>query len=97
MSALASRILNTEPSIVAIHGIGSHPEDTWSKNISTDSQAPQFVNWLSHTDMLLSVAPNIRVLRYGYESAWFGDDAVRQKTSTVADRLLLALRRKREV
>lgn len=47
--------------------------------------------------MLPSVAPNARVLRYGYESGWFGDNAIRQKASTVANRFLLALRRDREV
>jgi hypothetical protein len=87
----------TSHSIVAIHGIGAHPDDTWCKNISTDPQTPRYINWLEHQDMLPSVAPDVRVLRYGYESAWFGDNAISQKVSRVADRLLLALRREREV
>jgi hypothetical protein len=84
-------------SIIAIHGIGAHADDTWCKNISRDPKSPRYVNWLQDTDMLPSVAPNARVLRYGYESGWFGDNAIRQKTFTVADRFLLALRRDREV
>jgi hypothetical protein len=36
-------------------------------------------------------------MRYGYQSQWFGEGAMRQKASTVAQRLLLALRRKRKV
>jgi hypothetical protein len=36
-------------------------------------------------------------MRYGYQSQWFGEGAMRQKASTVAQRLLLALRRRREV
>jgi len=36
-------------------------------------------------------------MRYGYESQWFGKDAIRQNTSAVADRLILALARERKV
>jgi hypothetical protein len=35
-------------------------------------------------------------MRYGYESQWFGDDAIRQKVSDVAKRFLLALKRERK-
>jgi hypothetical protein len=47
--------------------------------------------------MLPAVAPHARIMRYGYQSQWFGEGAMRQKASTVAQRLLLALRRKRKV
>lgn len=47
--------------------------------------------------MLPATVPNIRIMRYGYKSRWFGADAIRQKASTVADRLIIALRRKRQV
>jgi hypothetical protein len=83
-------------SIVAIHGIGSHPEDSWCKNVGTAAN-PQWVNWLHKEDMLPAVAPNARIMRYGYQSQWFGEGAMRQKASTVAQRLLLALKRKRKV
>ncbi|PSN58929.1 TPR-like protein [Corynespora cassiicola Philippines] len=46
--------------------------------------------------MLPAVAPNARVMRYGYESQWFGKEAMQQSASTVADRLLKALKRKRK-
>ena len=94
---LRSNNSKTKSSIVAIHGIGSHPDDTWSKNVSTDPDNPHYVNWLSNTSMLPSIAPNARVLRYGYESGWFRDDAIHQKASTVATCFLLALTREREV
>ncbi|KAF2176599.1 hypothetical protein K469DRAFT_678515 [Zopfia rhizophila CBS 207.26] len=81
--------------IVAIHGIGAHPDDTWCKNVGTESK-PRYINWLKDVRMLPSVASNARVLRYGYESQWFGKNAIRQKASTVAERLLLALKRERE-
>ncbi|KAF2726505.1 hypothetical protein EJ04DRAFT_183402 [Polyplosphaeria fusca] len=80
--------------IVAIHGIGAHPDDTWCKNVGT-TETSRWVNWLEAEDMLPAVAPSARIMRYGYESQWFGEEATRQKVSTVAQRLLLALRRKR--
>ncbi|PSN70659.1 hypothetical protein BS50DRAFT_463049, partial [Corynespora cassiicola Philippines] len=85
----------TEIDIVAIHGIGAHPDDSWCKNVGT-AEDPRWVNWLAVDDMLPAVAPRARIMRYGYQSQWFGEGAMRQKASTVAQRLLLALRRKRE-
>ncbi|KAE9966187.1 hypothetical protein EG328_009103 [Venturia inaequalis] len=61
--------------IVAIHGIGAHPDDTWSKNIGSDVK-PQYVNWLQQPEMLPATVPNARIMRYEYESQWFGDDTV---------------------
>ncbi|KAH8696892.1 hypothetical protein GQ44DRAFT_789090 [Phaeosphaeriaceae sp. PMI808] len=81
--------------IVAIHGIGAHPDDTWCKNVGT-AENPQWVNWLEAKDMLPAVVPSARIMRYGYQSQWFGNGAMGQKVSTVAQRLLLALRRRRE-
>ncbi|KAF2126934.1 hypothetical protein P153DRAFT_265694, partial [Dothidotthia symphoricarpi CBS 119687] len=80
--------------IVAVHGIGAHPDDTWCKNVGT-AEDPRWVNWLDAEDMLPAVAPCARIMRYGYHSQWFGAGAMRQKVSTVAQRMLLALRRRR--
>ena len=91
MNSILSR-----PSIVAIHGIGAHPDDAWCKNVGT-AEGSQQINWLDNENMLPAVAPNIRIMRYGYQSQWFGEEAIRQNTSTVAQRLLLALRRERKV
>ncbi|RDW91519.1 hypothetical protein BP5796_02684 [Coleophoma crateriformis] len=82
--------------IVAIHGIGAHPDDTWCKKVSPDGTEAKYVNWLKDDHMLPSIAPNARILRYGYESRWFGNDAIRQKASDVAKRFLIALRRERK-
>ncbi|KAF2804502.1 uncharacterized protein BDZ99DRAFT_363154, partial [Mytilinidion resinicola] len=81
--------------IVAIHGLGAHPDDAWCKNDGT-TEEPEWVNWLIEDDMLPAVAPHARIMRYGYQSEWFGKEAMQQNVSTVADRLLRALRRKRE-
>jgi hypothetical protein len=84
-------------SIVAVHGIGAHPDQTWCKNVSKNENEQRYVNWLQDQNMLPSVVPNARIMRYGYESQWFGPDAIRLNASTVAPRFLLALNRAREV
>lgn len=47
--------------------------------------------------MLPTLAPNARIMRYGYESQWFGKEIMQQSVSTVAERLLEALHRTRKV
>ena len=49
------------------------------------------MNWLEHIDMLPQAVPSARIMRFGYESRWFGKDAVRQRLSAVAERLLRSL------
>ncbi|KAG9673202.1 hypothetical protein KCU87_g5168, partial [Aureobasidium melanogenum] len=97
--------------IVAIHGIGAHPDDTWCKlrEADLDKTRPEnYVNWLDDPDMLPSIAPNARIMRYGYESAWcepevagrqpsrIAPEVIKQKTTQVAKRFLLALRQARK-
>ncbi|KAF2801232.1 hypothetical protein K505DRAFT_381015, partial [Melanomma pulvis-pyrius CBS 109.77] len=81
--------------IVAIHGLGSHPDDSWCKNAGT-RETPRWVNWLEDESMLPAVAPNARIMRYGYQSQWFGKEAMHQSVSTVAERLLRTLKRRRK-
>jgi len=83
--------------IVAIHGIGAHPEDTLCKDVGTDEGGQRYIDRLQGPGMLPLVVPNARILRYGYESQWFGADVIRQKTSTVANRFLLEPSRERNV
>ncbi|EUC40594.1 hypothetical protein COCMIDRAFT_41092 [Bipolaris oryzae ATCC 44560] len=86
----------TEPmDIVAVHGIGAHPDDSWCKNAGT-AEEPQWCNWLTKDDMLPAVAPNARIMRYGYESQWFGQEAMQHGVSTVAEQLLRALKQQRK-
>jgi len=47
--------------------------------------------------MLPRVVPQTRIMRYGYESRWFGEDTISLKASTVAQRLLQGLKRARKV
>ena len=57
----------------------------------------RYVNWLSDARMLPAVVPQARIMRYGYESQWFGEETISLKASTVAQRLLRGLIRERKV
>ena len=47
--------------------------------------------------MLPSIVPNACIMRYGYESHWFGNTALRTKVMDVAKKLLGNLQRHRKV
>ena len=85
-------------SVVAVHGIGAHPDDTWCKNVgSDDNGGSRTVNWLSDPEMLPGKMPDARIMRYGYHSEWFGRDAIQQSASRVAPGILHSLKRARNV
>ncbi|KAI1735945.1 hypothetical protein F4680DRAFT_276252 [Xylaria scruposa] len=81
--------------IVAIHGIGAHPDDTWCKTIDRCGERVPF-NWLSDKEMLPAALPNARIMRFGAKTQWFGEFVIRQTVSTVTDLLLGALTRDRK-
>ncbi|CAH0045530.1 unnamed protein product [Clonostachys solani] len=70
--------------IVAVHGLGAIPDITWKEKASS-------INWLSHDDMLPKAVPEARILRFGYDSLWMGETAIRTSLSTIAYKLLLSL------
>jgi hypothetical protein len=47
--------------------------------------------------MLPDALPTARILRFGYDSQWFGDNAIKQRLSTVAESLLHSLQSERKV
>ena len=57
----------------------------------------RYVNWLKDAEMLPAAVKDARIMRYGYQSQWFGKDALEQNASRVAPSLLDALKRKRKV
>ncbi|KAF4635759.1 hypothetical protein G7Y89_g2352 [Cudoniella acicularis] len=74
--------------VVAIHGIGVEPGRAWSTKTG--------FNWLKEESMLPSLIPNARIMAFGYNSIWFGEDAVQLPLASAADNLLSALRSKRK-
>ncbi|RWA07187.1 hypothetical protein EKO27_g7911 [Xylaria grammica] len=81
--------------IIAVHGIGAHPDDTWCKTIKRDGNERQ-VNWLADKEMLPAVLPDARIMRFGAKTQWFGDYSIKTSTSDVAELLLNALCRDRK-
>jgi predicted alpha/beta hydrolase family esterase len=81
----------TADSIVAIHGKGAHPVDTWgalrSPGLDVNEQA-NWINWLEDRQMLPAEFPAARIFRYGYPSDWFGEFAVKTRAATIAEGLL---------
>jgi hypothetical protein len=47
--------------------------------------------------MLPAALPNARIMAFGYDSVWYGDQPVRQTLDGVARKLLTELVRKRKV
>ncbi|KAK5327659.1 hypothetical protein LTR93_003045 [Exophiala xenobiotica] len=93
--------------IVAVHGLGAHPDDTWTKDREAENHSrwpinwlqgkdSHRINWLQEEDMLPAEVPNARIMRYGYKSNWFGPDSIGQSARNVAKRLLHVLEQERE-
>ncbi|KGO45651.1 Tetratricopeptide-like helical [Penicillium expansum] len=64
--------------IVAVHGIGADPGDTWVHKTTK-------VDWLKHKDMLPKQAPNARIMRSGYNAKWFGSSNEQHTKTFVRD------------
>ncbi|KAF4494158.1 kinesin [Fusarium agapanthi] len=75
---------DTNIDIVAVHGLGVNPSDTWNHHASKR-------NWLSDKDMLPSELPDARIMSYCYNSQWIGDSAVKSSLEGVAAKLLRSL------
>jgi len=94
--------------VVAVHGIGADPDWAWvaqetkMKEVILDGskeamEVVRTINWLQTPNMLPKAIPKARIMRFGYESQWFGDAAVKQRLPTVANTLLKFLVMERKV
>jgi hypothetical protein len=83
-------------SIIAVHGMGAHPDHTWCRQTDGDD-GPVFVNWLEDPQFLPAVVPRARIMRYGYNSRWFGEDAIKTKMSDISQTFLFELKDCRKV
>jgi hypothetical protein len=75
-------------SIVAVHGVGADPYYSW---------VTKRVHWLENVGMLPREFPTARIMSFGYESQWFGDNAIKISLSSVAEDLLGDLQATRKV
>ncbi|KAL8337945.1 hypothetical protein RB598_006708 [Gaeumannomyces tritici] len=81
--------------IVAVHGMGAHPDDTWCSQVP-DQDPPAYVNWLKDKQFLPASVPHARIMRYGYSSQWFGKNATKTKMSDISQAFLFDLDEFRE-
>lgn len=75
--------------------MGAHPDDTWCQKIDGDN-SPKYVNWLKDEPFLPAVVPHARIMRYGYNSRWFGDNAIKTKMSDISQTFLFELKHYRK-
>lgn len=68
-------------SIVAVPGIGAHPDRTWTMK----TREGKWVNWLVDAEMLPRQLPNARIMRFGYRSEWSGPKEAETKKTRVHD------------
>ncbi|KAL8340712.1 hypothetical protein RB601_006689 [Gaeumannomyces tritici] len=81
--------------IVAVHGMGAHPDDTWCSQVP-GQDPPTYVNWLKDKEFLPASVPHARIMRYGYSSQWFGKNATKTKVSDISQAFLFDLDEFRE-
>ncbi|KAJ6256869.1 NACHT-domain-containing protein [Drechslerella dactyloides] len=75
--------------IIAVHGLGEHPDKAWT--YCSEQTNHKDVNWLKDTDMLPAELPKARIMTFGYNSTWYGPEAVRQRLSNIAKEMLTDL------
>ncbi len=77
-------------SIVAVPGLGAHPEWTWIRKTENG-----IIHWLRDATMLPSRVENARIMVFEYASQWFGENSVDQTLDNLANLLIMALERER--
>lgn len=95
-------------SIVAVHGLGAHPEFTWtvaneraqpleaikSTNAGSASEKPR-INWLKDDGFLKEDFKTARIMTFGYNADWFVGAPMATAEQRAAT-LLRELKRERE-
>jgi pimeloyl-ACP methyl ester carboxylesterase len=82
-------LTNTFGSIIAVHGLGSQVDWSWTwkdETLQANGQ-PRLVNWLKDSDMLPDIVPKTRILAYNYESRWH-KDAPKTRLQACAEELV---------
>jgi len=89
--------------IVAVHGLAAIPDSTWvahtggNESVAGGNARTRRVNWLQDADMLPDLVKEARILRFGYDSLWIGEDPVRTSITLIANELKDKLQETREV
>ncbi|KAF3921277.1 hypothetical protein ABW21_db0206946 [Orbilia brochopaga] len=81
--------------IVAVHGLAADPDWTWTLSTKQADGTKKEVNWLKDENMLHAALPTARILRFGYDSIWYGAGAVKQRLANISNELLTDLKYER--
>lgn len=68
-----------------------------TSNATADVGVGKIVNWLKDSNMLPKALPRARIMRWGYNSAWFGPGSIDVRVGEIAESLLQDLFYAREV
>ncbi|KAF3913606.1 hypothetical protein ABW20_dc0102989 [Dactylellina cionopaga] len=81
--------------IVAVHGLAADPDWTWTYTDRPADGPKREINWLKDSDMLQTALPKARIMRFGYDSIWYGPGAVKQRLANIANEMLTDLKYER--
>ncbi|KAK4158894.1 hypothetical protein QBC43DRAFT_273523 [Cladorrhinum sp. PSN259] len=88
-----------EVDIIAVHGIGADPDWTWKAKVEPGERPGSnktIAEWLKDEDMLPAAIPRSRIMRFGYDSTWYGAQPVKQRLEPIATDMLHRLQYVRE-
>lgn len=85
---VSDRVAHYPLSIITVHRIGAEPYYSW---------VTKGTHWLKDVVMLPGRFANARIMSFGYESQWFGENAVKTGLSYVANDSLADLQGNRKV
>ena len=87
-------------SIIAVHGLGAHPDHAWVRHKTTSGGPDEDVRWL--TDLLpqtlreYKISIRARIFCYNYQSAWLGSHLTKNRLEGLAERLIDDIHNARE-
>lgn len=77
--------------------MGAHPNYTWCEQVDSDDGQVCVNHWLKDERFLPAAVPHARIMGYGYNSRWFGKDAIKTKMSDISQSFLVELKDCRKV
>lgn len=79
-------------SIIAVHGLGAHPDHAWVRHKVPKDGKEVDVRWLTDLlpETLQDYTPSIRarIFCFNYQSAWLGSKLTKNRLENIAVRLL---------
>ncbi|KGQ02680.1 Kinesin light chain [Beauveria bassiana D1-5] len=77
--------INKDEAMLECHRRNSWNRSLRGQNLGRERAKGEDVNWLTSLCMLPKAVPTARIMRFGYESAWYGTDEDKPKKTHVFD------------